>query len=277
MNFKQSLIVALPALMCGALLGFLAAPTTAPAPIEEEAAETAEAPKPERQAKPATDDAALNRLRQRVKELERQLAARSTETAEPIEPSTNRPPEVARREGPPDFRNRMEDMRMNDPERYTQMTNRFASWRASHIQRVQDRLNLLASMDTSRMSPKQREDHLRYQELVARQTELGDQLRPGGAELSGDERRQMHQQLQQISHELNRLGDVERNTLLQQTALSFGLKGKNASEAVETIKAVYQATESGWGGLGGGRGPGGPGGGRGGRGGGFRGGGRGGR
>ena len=277
MNFKQSLIVALPALMCGALLGFLAAPTTAPAPIEEEAAETAEAPKPERQAKPATDDAALNRLRQRVKELERQLAARSTETAEPIEPSTNRPPEVARREGPPDFRNRMEDMRVNDPERYTQMTNRFASWRASHIQRVQDRLNLLASMDTSRMSPKQREDHLRYQELVARQTELGDQLRPGGAELSGDERRQMHQQLQQISHELNRLGDVERNTLLQQTALSFGLKGKNASEAVETIKAVYQATESGWGGPGGGRGPGGPGGGRGGRGGGFRGGGRGGR
>ena len=277
MNFKQSLIVALPALMCGALLGFLAAPTTAPAPIEEEAAETAEAPKPERQAKPATDDAALNRLRQRVKELERQLAARSTETAEPIEPSTNRPPEVARREGPPDFRNRMEDMRMNDPERYTQMTNRFASWRASHIQRVQDRLNLLASMDTSRMSPKQRENHLRYQELVARQTELGDQLRPGGAELSGDERRQMHQQLQQISHELNRLGDVERNTLLQQTALSFGLKGKNASEAVETIKAVYQATESGWGGPGGGRGPGGPGGGRGGRGGGFRGGGRGGR
>ena len=277
MNFKQSLIVALPALMCGALLGFLAAPTTAPTPIEEEAAETAEAPKPERQAKPATDDAALNRLRQRVKELERQLAARSTETAEPIEPSTNRPPEVARREGPPDFRNRMEDMRMNDPERYTQMTNRFASWRASHIQRVQDRLNLLASMDTSRMSPKQREDHLRYQELVARQTELGDQLRPGGAELSGDERRQMHQQLQQISHELNRLGDVERNTLLQQTALSFGLKGKNASEAVETIKAVYQATESGWGGPGGGRGPGGPGGGRGGRGGGFRGGGRGGR
>ncbi len=277
MNFKQSLIVALPALMCGALLGFLAAPTTAPAPIEEEAAENAEAPKPERQAKPATDDAALNRLRQRVKELERQLAARSTETAEPIEPSTNRPPEVARREGPPDFRNRMEDMRMNDPERYTQMTNRFASWRASHIQRVQDRLNLLASMDTSRMSPKQREDHLRYQELVARQTELGDQLRPGGAELSGDERRQMHQQLQQISHELNRLGDVERNTLLQQTALSFGLKGKNASEAVETIKAVYQATESGWGGPGGGRGPGGPGGGRGGRGGGFRGGGRGGR
>jgi hypothetical protein len=277
MNFKQSLIVALPALMCGALLGFLAAPTTAPAPIEEEAAENAEAPKPERQAKPATDDAALNRLRQRVKELERQLAARSTEAAEPIEPSTNRPPEVARREGPPDFRNRMEDMRVNDPERYTQMTNRFASWRASHIQRVQDRLNLLASMDTSRMSPKQREDHLRYQELVARQTELGDQLRPGGAELSGDERRQMHQQLQQISHELNRLGDVERNTLLQQTALSFGLKGKNASEAVETIKAVYQATESGWGGLGGGRGPGGPGGGRGGRGGGFRGGGRGGR
>ncbi len=277
MNFKQSLIVALPALMCGALLGFLAAPTTAPAPIEEEAAENAEAPKPERQAKPATDDAALNRLRQRVKELERQLAARSTEAAEPIEPSTNRPPEVARREGPPDFRNRMEDMRVNDPERYTQMTNRFASWRASHIQRVQDRLNLLASMDTSRMSPKQREDHLRYQELVARQTELGDQLRPGGAELSGDERRQMHQQLQQISHELNRLGDVERNTLLQQTALSFGLKGKNASEAVETIKAVYQATESGWGGPGGGRGPGGPGGGRGGRGGGFRGGGRGGR
>ena len=242
MNFKQCLVVALPALLCGALLGFLAAPTTAPVPIDEDETETAEASKPARQTKPAT----------------------------------NRPPEVARRDGPPDFRNRLEEMRLNDPERYTQMTNRFASWRASHIQQVQDRLNLLAAMDTSRMSPKQRENHMRYQELVARQTELGDQLRPGGANLSDEERRQMHQELQQVSHELNRLGDVERDTLLQQTALSFGIKGKTASEAVETIKAVYQATRSSWGGPGGGRGPGGPGGGRGGRGGGGRG-GRGGR
>lgn len=276
MNFKQCLVVALPALLCGALLGFLAAPTTAPVPIDEDETETAEASKPARQAKPATDDAALNRLRMRIKELERQLAVRSAETAEPVEPATNRPPEVARRDGPPDFRNRLEEMRLNDPERYTQMTNRFASWRASHIQQVQDRLNLLAAMDTSRMSPKQRENHMRYQELVARQTELGDQLRPGGANLSDEERRQMHQELQQVSHELNRLGDVERDTLLQQTALSFGIKGKTASEAVETIKAVYQATRSSWGGPGGGRGPGGPGGGRGGRGGGGRG-GRGGR
>lgn len=272
MNFKQCLIIALPALMCGALLGFLAAPTAASAPVEEEPAETAGAPKAARQAKPAADDAALNRLRLRVKELERQLAVRIDETAEPVEPGTNRPPETARREGPrgDGFRSRMEEMRVNDPERYTQMTNRFASWRASHIQRVQDRLNLLAAMDTSRMTPKQRENHLRYQELVARQTELGDQLRPGGAELSEEERHQMHQQFQQISHELNRLGEVERNTLLQQTALSFGLKGKNATDAVETIKAVYQATEGGW--RGGPGGPGGPGGGRGGGRGGFRGG-----
>jgi hypothetical protein len=246
MNFKQSLTVALPALFCGALLGFLAASATAPSPSQEET-ESGETPMPARQATSAVDDAALNRLRMRVKELERQLAARDSDGGESAKAAVPPAPETARRSGPPGgaFRARMEEMRLNDPERYAQMTNRFATWRANHIQRVQDRLNLLAAMDTSRMSPKQRQNHVRYQELVALQTELGDQLRPGGADLPEDERHEMHQQLQQISRELNRLGDVERDTLLHQTAVSFGLKGKNAADAVETIKAVYQATDNG--------------------------------
>ena len=45
--------------------------------------------------------------------------------------------------------------------------------------------------------------------------------------------------------------------LLNQTARTFGVKGENAKELVDTVKAVYQATEV-WGGRG--PSPGGPGG-----------------
>ena len=68
-NQKAFLCFALPALVCGALLGYL----VRPAAPEPEAESTPVAAKPSHKAT-ATDEAALNRLRARIKELERQLA-----------------------------------------------------------------------------------------------------------------------------------------------------------------------------------------------------------
>ena len=245
MKFKQTIFVALPALLCGALMGYFASPSRAPAetPAADEAEVKTQRP---RHSRPRSGDADLNRLRQRIKELEGRLADRGERDAQPQEESAE-PVERHGRHGPEGFRARMEEMREKDPQRYAEMTNHFAAVRERHIQRVQDRLALLAAMDTSRMSPKQRENHLRYQELVARQTEIGDQLRPSPENnLSDEDRQQLSREIRDISRELHRLSDVERNTLLQQTALSFGLKGSTASEAVETIKAVIQATDNGW-------------------------------
>ena len=263
MNFKQCLVIALPALLCGALLGYLAAPTTLPETEEETVAQSEKTPAPKAKRAASTDDAALNRLRNRIQELERQLADRdSTGKSDEaqVETSTNRPPE--RREGG-DFRARMEEWRKTNPEQYAQMTNRFARMRSEHIERVQGRLDTLASVDTSRMNERQKHVHLMYQELLAQQTELRDAMRPGGGgeDMSEEQRRANWERLQKLDEQVNRLAGEERNTLLQQEAIRLGIKGSAAKEAVETIKAIYQATETEWRhGPGRGRGPGGRGG-----------------
>lgn len=265
MNFKQCLTIALPALLCGALLGYLAAPTPEATEVEPEvkAEQAATKALPTR-----SNDAELARLRHRIRDLERQLAASSNEqeTEEPLNVQTNRVAE--NREGRGGFESRMEEWRKNNPQQYTEMTNRFARMRQEHIQRVQNRLNLLASVDVSRLNPKQREVHARYQELLAQQTELRDAMRPGSdSNMTDEQRNQAWQQLRNIDNQVRHLADAERNTLLAHTALQYGIKGAQAKEAIETIKAVYQATESDWGGpRGGPGGPGGRGGGRGGRG-----------
>ena len=56
---------------------------------------------------------------------------------------------------------------------------------------------------------------------------------------------------------MRQLAQTAREVLLNQTARTFGVKGENAKELVDTVKAVYQATDT-WGGWG--RGPGGQGG-----------------
>ncbi len=267
MNFKQCLVVALPALLCGALLGYLAAPAAVPE-TEEETIVQSEAKPTRKAARASTDEAALERLRSRIQELEKQLAAQSSAQAgeEKVDVAEKRP---SRREGGEgDFQARMEEWRKNNPEQYAQMTNRFAQMRAEHIQRVQNRLEVLASVNTTHMNPKQKETHARYQELLAQQTELRDALRPGsGTEMNEQQRNKARERLHSLDQQVSRLANEERNTLLTQTALNYGVKGANAKEAVETIKAIYQATEGEWGGGRGwgGRGPGGGRGGRGGR------------
>lgn len=264
MNFKQSLVIALPALLCGALLGYLAAPT--PAAIEEEP-EIKEERSVAKAPRASSDDAALERLRSRIRDLERQLAARESASTEelPVNAVTNRVAE--QRGGRGDFQSRMEEWRKNNPQQYTEMTNRFARMRQEQLQRVQSRLELLASVDISRLNPKQREVHAKYQELLAQQTELRDAMRPGADNnMTEEQRDQAWQQMRSLDRQVRQLADAERNTLLAHTALQYGIKGAQAKEAVETIKAVYQATESDWGGPRGGPGGRGPGGGRGGRG-----------
>lgn len=264
MNFKQCLIIALPALLCGALLGYLAAPTPEANEVEPEVKEVRSETRAPRV---PSDEAALDRLRSRIRDLERQLAARNgeQENETPVNVQTNRVAE--NRENRGGFESRMEEWRKNNPQQYAEMTNRFARMRQDHIQRVQGRLNLLASVDVSQLNPKQREVHARYQELLAQQTELRDAMRPGsGSDMTDEQRNQAWQQLRNIDNQVRHLADAERNTLLAHTALQYGIKGAQAKEAVETIKAVFQATESDWGGPRGGPGGRGGGGGRGGRG-----------
>ena len=127
MKFKQTIFVALPALLCGALMGYFASPSRAPAetPAADEAEVKTQRP---RHSRPHSGDAALNRLRQRIKELEGKLADRGERNAQPQEESEE-PVERREHHGPGGFRARMEEMREKDPQRYAEMTNHFAAVR----------------------------------------------------------------------------------------------------------------------------------------------------
>ena len=227
-------------------------------PAEKAPAEGRPAPKkPERASKRVEDvggDAARDALRRRVKELERELAALRAERAAPQDeaPSNNAERvETPRRHGPPsaaDFRAHMEEMRKNNPEQYAQMTNRMANFRAFGLRRAANRLDTLASVDTSRMTKKELAVHEKLQDLIAREQELHDIARPDNESTTDEERQAAWKELRELWRQKNDLERAERNTLLAKAAESYGVKGAEAKELVETVKAVYEATQSGWGG-----------------------------
>jgi len=245
------ILAAVPATLCGALLGYLlhpAASQQAPEPPRHE--------RPAENARSAQDTAVIARLRAQVRDLERRLAEASAKTKEtPVaaEPVKERPRNPFLGGEPPrmptaaEMRANMEELRKTDPERYTQMTNRFARWHEHRLQRTVNRLDILASVNTSGMSDAERETHTRLQDLMARQEELRTMLNPQNEEITEDQRRKTFDELRSLSRQIQQLETSERNTLLAQTAYSLGLSGDTATEMIETVKAIYQATQSGGG------------------------------
>ena len=266
MNTRSALVVAVPALLAGALLGYFVLPlfssATPPAEAETKAPEKRSA---RARTQPSRDhDADLNRLRARIKQLERQLAEQDAAASEELvdQPATSRV-EGTRRFGPPTSAE-LEEMRKNDPERYVQETNRIAQFRAGWQGRIQNQFDILASADTAHMTAKQRQVHEDYVNLLARIDELGEQLNPL-VDVTEEQRKAAGQEMRESWHKLHELQRIERDTLLTQTANALGFRGRKAQEVVEGIKQVYEATGGGRGrGPGGGwnRGPGGGGRGR---------------
>ena len=258
MNFKHTLVVAVPALLCGAVLGFLARPST---PAAAPAAPEAKAERPAKKAKPQTDDAAMRRLRDRIKDLERQLAEKgSTEQPEEVKVE-EQPRQQETRRGPggwprnaAEMRAHFEEMRRNNPEQYVAMTNGWAQHRARSLERAQGKLDILASVDINRLNPKQREVHEQYQNLIARNEEIQDMMDLRNGDITDEQRDALWKEMHENRGKMHQLAQTEREVLLNQTARTFGVKGENAKELVDTVKAVYQATETWGGGWGRGRG-----------------------
>ena len=246
-NQKACLCFALPALICGALLGYLVHPTA----LEPESEDTT--PATTRLSRKGTDDAMIARLRARIKELEKLLVdakALPDETAEAETPAKaeERPQNPFLRNGPPrmptaaEMRANMEELREKDPAKYAQMTNRFARWQEHRLQRTNERLDILASVDTSRLSEKERKTHEALQEAIVRREELRQMLNPQNEDMTEDQRKKTFEELHKLEQQMHDLETRERNTLLTKTARSFGLSSANAKEMTESIKAIYQAT-----------------------------------
>ena len=203
------------------------------------------------------DEASVKALRHRVAELEKMLAEKDGKSEIAIsnavaEAVKNRPPEPPRG----NWRERMEEMKKNDPARYTQMTNRFAQWRRSQAERARNKIDFLSSIDTSHMSKGAKETHAALQELIARREELEQRLHQ--PDLTDDERGKLMRELWSSHHELQRLSGEERRNLIDEAARNMGFEGEDAKEVSATIREVIEATDSGWGGgrhHGGHRGP----------------------
>lgn len=249
MNVRATLSMTIAALVVGCLIGHFIPPLFTGE--TDEAAEQAEtgkvAKKPARERHQTGNSADLNRLRARIRDLERQLAdktkAPDAEPAEEISPNGDE-----RRKGPPtaaEMRARFEEMRVNDPERYTQITNNMAHWRARRQERVQNQFNLLANADTAHMTKAQRKVHESYQNLLARQEELHEIVNPNNTGTTDEQREAAFKELRENWRQLQKLQRTERDTLLTQTANSMGYTGEDAKEVVSAIKAVYEATGGG--------------------------------
>ena len=232
------------ALLAGVVIGYVAGEK---APAERSSSEPARqavgAPLPDR-----GEEASLRALRRRVAELEKALA----EALEKEEAAvSNAVADVQQRQPPPGprgFRERMEAMKKNEPERYAQMTNRFAQWRARRAEQTRSKMEFLSSVDTSRMSEGARKTHAALQDLIAKREELEAQLHQ--EDLPDADRDRLMKEMWSSHHELQRLNGEERRNLLDETARALGFEDDDAKEITATVQEVIRATESGWGGHG---------------------------
>ena len=211
-----------------------------------------------------TNEANVQALRRRIAELEKRLAeasqksevAVSNAVAEVTEARAPEPPRV-------NWRERMEEMKKNDPERYAQMTNRIANWRRSRAEQARNKIDFLSSVDTSHMGAKARQTHADLQELLAKREEIEEQLHQ--EDLSDERRRQLMGELHATNGELWKLNGEEQKILLDEMSRNLGFDGAEAEEITATVQEILKATETSGGfrmfhggrGPGGARGPGG--------------------
>ena len=203
------------------------------------------------------DKASLRALRARVRELENLLAAKDAEVAaasNAVASAERRPADPwgdGRREG---FRERMERLKTEDPARYTEITNNMARWRQRRARQQEERMEFLASVDTSRMSAAAKGVHASLQKYAAEREELERQMQ--NENLSEDERHALWEQMRELNHQVWKLNGVERKNLIEETARNLGFEGQDVQDISATMQEIIKATDNGFGGHGGRGGPG---------------------
>ena len=262
MNARYTIIVAVAALVVGALLGYYIPQSLAKVPETEGTEANEQLEDGKRSARPrskSTHEADLNRLRTRIEQLEgenntlrQELAQHNDVAEEPVDqPATNRveASHHFRPFGPPpsaaQMRARFEEMREKDPERYAQITNNMARWRAHRQKRLKNQFDILADADTEHMTKSERKVHEDYRNLLARQEELHELLNPNNGDITDEQRDEAMMELRDNRSRLHELQRAERDTLLTLTANGLGYEGDDAKEVVDAIKAVYEATGGG--------------------------------
>lgn len=192
------------------------------------------------------DEAKVAALRLQVQNLEARLAD-SRKNEETAVSNAIARVEALRRDRPPPpgglGRERLEELKKRDPERFAQITNRLAKMHQERRSRQEAKVSFLSSVNTSNMSAKDKETHDEYQELLARREALEEQMQQ--PEITEDTRHELMDEMREIDHQMRTLGESERKVLLNEVAQAIGMQGDAATELVETVSDVFEATESG--------------------------------
>jgi len=253
---KMNFTVPVAALIAGAALGYCLAPSQGAA--EPEAKPAAEEPR-RRLLPDAGAEEQLKALRSRIKELEKAIADSQKQSEQAQEVQVEEP----RRRGPggngpnwKEMRERLEQWKKDNPEEFARMEKRRQEFMQERARRAQSKLDFFASIDTTRMSKSARATHEELQGLIARREEIESKL--FSTDTPDEEREQLFHEMHETDRSIRDTNEQERQNLLRLTAEELGLTGSDATEVVDTISEIYEATSGGFGGPG----PGGPGRGR---------------
>lgn len=247
---RKIVCAAIPALVVGIAIGYGASKY-----IKNDVANDQVVTKSEKKVKVVKrsleDNAEAIALRNRVRELERQLSEEGPKEVEvAVDENANRPNRENRNFNPREW---LERMKTENPEQYAQHTNRIARWRDSRKRQAVSKLDFLASIDTSTMNAKEKETHEELQSLIEMREELQSNFETSFASgtMSDEDRRNQWEEMRNMDRRISRLNASERQTLIKKTAEAIGFTGEDVGEIAGTINKIIEATEGGFGGRGG--------------------------
>lgn len=179
---------------------------------------------------------ALKAEKQRLQEALEQGAPITEEAAEEV--AEVAPPEHER---PRSWREHMEELREQDPERYQKEMERRENFMKMIQQNREARASFLDSIDLSLLTPEAQENHLRFSTALARQGELQAQLMAAmeSGEMPDEE---LRQEMHSVFREIMDTRDAERDALLDAIATTMGLEGDGIAEFTALVNEVFSAT-----------------------------------
>lgn len=128
-------------------------------------------------------------------------------------------------------------------EQFAQVTNAFSQMRAQLARRAKGKLDYLASIDVSNMTQHERENHIRFQELLEKREAIAAKMKGGIPDVGAI------QEMVKLGIEMEPSAREERSTLMRQMARELGYTGDDVEVIHDTLANIVDCTSSG--GLGG--------------------------
>lgn len=159
--------------------------------------------------------------------------------------ATHRTPEAMQQTESPqrhqNWRDRMEEMKTNDPERYKKEMARREQFFQAMTQARNERATFLDSVDPSLLSAEGRATHARFIEAFNRSAEIEGRIRTA-FEAGEQPSEALVAEAREVMQTLHETRSAERVALLDAIATSMGLSETDAEDFRKLVDDVYDAT-----------------------------------